>query len=1011
MFKVPAIAWLQPRRMRRLSPSQSRRFFRLPHHGSGWLAVALVPVLFAFVGFYEARTSALEATLLSRLSSRVSYSIGRGPSPQIVFPHSGPFNQIRGYASMPAFERRLTAAGFHIVAQSVFSDDLARLGAWGITPPYEAAAAAGLTLRDQHGEPLYDIAGRDRTFKSYEEIPPLIVKALLLVENRELEDSDVATRNPVVDWKRSAKAGLLYAGHKVGLPVNVEGGSTLATQIEKFRYAEGGKTSSAADKLRQMLSASLRVYHAGTDTREQRRQIILDYFNSLPLAAARGYGEVYGIGNGLYAWFGIDLEAAQAAIQTTRPEAKRAEIFKQMLTLICASRAPSFYLEENRTALDARVSFYVEALRAAGVITTSFAQAVRLTPVDVLTRAPISQHPPYVERKAVNAVRTHLLDALNVRNLYAVDRLDLDAETTLDAHLQDEVLHLFRNLKDPAFVDAHGLRQQQLLLHGDPSQITYSFSLFERTSSGNALRVQADTLELPFDLNSGMKLELGSTAKLRTLAHYLELVTSLYDDFRQLQKQDLERFVDRAGDPITGWTAQTLLETPGITLDILLSRALERRYSGNPGEAFFTGGGRHVFANFDSKEDSESFTLREGLQHSVNLVYIRLMRDLVRFHEARLPYDADAVLSGSNQLRRKKMLEEIADAESRQFLLAAYKRLRNDTADEIVERILGTMAATPRRLAILYLAWNKNADEAQLADWLRSHRQPASIDDARRWLKAYDPSRLDIADFGYLLNRHPLEVWVAGQIVNRPAISWDALLTASTQARAAAFRWLFEERNIRAQNLRLRTRIEADAFSCMLPYWQRLGFPFDHLVPSLATAIGSSADRPAALAELMGIILNDGQRLPTLRFQKLRFAGGTPYETVFAPNKAVSERAMEPAVARALRGVLEAVVENGTASRLAGAMFSADGMPIAIGGKTGSGDNRYESRDRRGTPLSRVINRTGTFAFFLGDRYFGVMTAYVGGQQAEAYRFTSALPVTALKLLAPSLASLATRGE
>jgi hypothetical protein len=34
-------------------------------------------------------------------------------------------------------------------------------------------------------------------------------------------------------------------------------------------------------------------------------------------------------------------------------------------------------------------------------------------------------------------------------------------------------------------------------------------------------------------------------------------------------------------------------------------------------------------------------------------------------------------------------------------------------------------------------------------------------------------------------------------------------------------------------------------------------------VPSYATAIGSSADRPLALAELMGIIVNDGQRRPT----------------------------------------------------------------------------------------------------------------------------------------------------
>lgn len=55
-----------------------------------------------------------------------------------------------------------------------------------------------------------------------------------------------------------------------------------------------------------------------------------------------------------------------------------------------------------------------------------------------------------------------------------------------------------------------------------------------------------------------------------------------------------------------------------------------------------------------------------------------------------------------------------------------------------------------------------------------------------------------------------------------------------------------------------------------------MGYPFDHLVPSLATAIGSSGDRPAALSELVGIIQNDGVRLPTLRIDTLHFAANTP---------------------------------------------------------------------------------------------------------------------------------------
>jgi hypothetical protein len=49
-----------------------------------------------------------------------------------------------------------------------------------------------------------------------------------------------------------------------------------------------------------------------------------------------------------------------------------------------------------------------------------------------------------------------------------------------------------------------------------------------------------------------------------------------------------------------------------------------------------------------------------------------------------------------------------------------------------------------------------------------------------------------------------------------------------------------------------------EAFVEIHTAWKRVGYPFGYLVPSFATAIGSSADRPAALAELVGIILNDG---------------------------------------------------------------------------------------------------------------------------------------------------------
>jgi membrane peptidoglycan carboxypeptidase len=979
---------------------------RLPR--SRWFIIALLPTALA-AGILETQTSLLQAQVFTAISRKLSYVVSAGPSASIIFPSAGPFNDARGYSGIPSFSRKLAEEGFHIVAQSVFSESLMRLMRWGITPPYREPSTAGLVVQSADGSVLYDARAPERVFTSFEQIPPPIIDALLLIENRELADSSSATLNPVVDWGRTAQAVVRYTGRRLGLPLGLEGGSTLATQIEKFRYANEGRTRSATDKLRQMLSASVRVYHAGPDTRRQRHEIILDYLNSAPLSAAAGFGEIYGIGEGLHAWFGMELGWVRSVMNETSPQFERERAFRHVLTLLCATRAPSYYLLQNRTALKERVDSYIRRLQDAGIISSSFAEGVLNQPVTFLRRAPAAQPPPWPQRKESNAIRRNLLALLGLDDAYTLDRLNLAVQTTLDEDLQKEVLALFEQLRQPDFIAANGLRQRQLLMHGDPEGITYSFTLFERTAAGNALRVHADTLNGPFDVNEGMKLELGSTAKLRTLAHYLELVADLHQQWTRLNETDRASRTGSMPDPISAWVFDTLRAEPEMTLEELLDRALQRQYSGSPNEVFFTGGGAHVFSNFEPGENNATYTLDTALQHSVNLVYIRLMRDLVRFHQARLDYNADDVMSGANPELRQKMLEEIAGEEAVLFLRRAYENYRGLSENEIVDRVLGS-SQSARRLSMLHLSWNPGADEEHLASWVSSYGHPEV--DAARMIRAYSPQRLSIEDFGYLLSRHPLDIWCAGQIVRDADVTWEALLARSESVRKSSSQWLFRTRNRRPQDLRLRRRIEEDAFDRMLPYWQRLGFPFKRLVPSLSTAIGSSSDRPIALAELMGIILNDGVRQPMVKITRLKFAAGTPYETQFQRQPLRPEQVMHPLVARALNKTLASVVEGGTASRLRNAFAPVDGRKVVTGGKTGSGDNRYKTFGaRRDLTSARALSRTGTFAFFIGDRYFGVVTAYVAGRAAGDYSFTSSLPVTILKLLAPTLQSHLEAGE
>ena len=116
---------------------------------------------------------------------------------------------------------------------------------------------------------------------------------------------------------------------------------------------------------------------------------------------------------------------------------------------------------------------------------------------------------------------------------------------------------------------------------------------------------------------------------------------------------------------------------------------------------------------------------------------------------------------------------------------------------------------------------------------------------------------------------------------------------------------------------------------------------------------------------------------------------------------------MSPEMVNVLRRALTGVVQEGTARRLVGTYKAADGSELPVGGKTGTGDNRYHHYGAGGGVIgTHVVDRTGTFVFFIGDRFFGTVTAYVPGPEAARFSFTSGLAVQLLKILEPELRPL-----
>jgi membrane peptidoglycan carboxypeptidase len=360
--------------------------------------------------------------------------------------------------------------------------------------------------------------------------------------------------------------------------------------------------------------------------------------------------------------------------------------------------------------------------------------------------------------------------------------------------------------------------------------------------------------------------------------------------------------------------------------------------------------------------------------------------------------------------QREEYLRRFADRESREFIGRFYLKYKGKSASEIADLFFSGIRPAPRRLAAAHRYLNPQATLDQFAKFMESRLPGFRGSDGstlRAMYEGYGPGKYSLADQGYLAHVHPLELWLVRYLATHPAARHKDVIEASGAERIAVYDWLLKTVHRNAQDIRIRSLIEVEAFLEIHRGWKRLGYPFDSLVPSLATAIGSSGDRPAALAELMGIILNDGVRAPSVMIESLRFGADTPYETVVERSPVKSERLFSPELAATVRSVLIDVVEGGTAVRLAHAIVREDGTQIPIGGKTGTGDHRYVTFSAAGAiKESRAVNRSATFVFFIGDRFFGTLTAFVPGADAAKYEFTSSLSAQVLKNLLPTLKPL-----
>jgi membrane peptidoglycan carboxypeptidase len=970
--------------------------------GRKWILFLILALLAG--GFAsELKYSWIQSRLFHSLMQGAAFRVEPGESGQIYHLAGGPYDERLGYARIPSMVERLKQAGWQVESQARWSEKMRRMAKVGTYPIFNEKSHGGLTVVDRESVPLYTVRYPRRVYERFEDISPLIVETLAYIENREVLDAGFGHRNPAVEWDRFGKAVLDLGLRQVIPSHGISGGSTLATQLEKIRHSPGGRTGSVTEKARQMTLASLRAYTEGPHTIAARKTTVRNYLNSLPLAATPGFGEVIGLGDGLEGWFQADFDEVNRLLEMEdrdtlgkAQDRRRGGAYRKVLSLLLAINRPFYYLRQNPAALDERVESYLRVLARDGIIDSrlrdlALSSKTSLAPA---THVPVKMDP---RRKGTDSVRYGLLGLLGLDNTYDLDRLDLKIKTTLDRNASLIAADTLKRLSDEAFLAEAGLVGDRLLASGQGDPVLYTFTLYERGANANLLRVQVDSAPVALNLNEGSKLELGSTAKLRTLVTYLEVIAALH---ARITKGEDAPLPSGQPDKLTLWAVEYLAANQGATLEQTLNAAMERLYSSSPGESFFTGGGLHVFANFDRDDNGRVISVREAFQRSVNLVFIRIMRDLVDYRMRRLPGYTPALLQDQSHPGRVNYLRKFADQEGSAFLRGYYEKYSGKTPQDQIEALFADRTMNAVRLAVMFRAVRPQATFGEFSllahTYLKSSFLEKQLMDV---FERYGPEKFDWNDKGYVAGVHPLELWVLEYLNRNPDAGWSEVREASRGVTHEVYRWLFRNRLKHAQDLRIRTVLEAEAFAAIHQAWKRQGYPFRALVPSLATAIGSSGDTPAALAELAGVILAGGIRYTTARVEKLAFAEQTPFEARFSGKKEEPVRVMPVAVAAQLHKEMLGVVEKGTGRRAFRSAVLPDGSLLPIGGKTGTGDNRDKIRGVG----ERVRNRTATFVFTLGDRYFGTVVAYVPGEQAASYRFTSALPVQVFKTMVPRI--------
>src|SRR5262249_6494496 len=159
-----------------------------------------------------------------------------------------------------------------------------------------------------------------------------------------------------------------------------------------------------------------------------------------------------------------------------------------------------------------------------------------------------------------------------------------------------------------------------------------------------------------------------------------------------------------------------------------------------------------------------------------------------------------------------------------EFIRRFYRKYAGKPPEQQLELALGAGRQTPRALATVLRSLAPEADsetfKAIVGARLPGERFPERVLD--EVYDKYSPAGFSLMDRGFIARVHPLELWLAAYLREHPGADQAEVLADSAGERLAVYGWLFKTQRRHAQDSRIRSLLEVQAFLEIHRGWQRL---------------------------------------------------------------------------------------------------------------------------------------------------------------------------------------------